>query len=210
MHKAFVGVSLIALSAGLTARAVAQAPPDSVHGNGTGAAAAAPAGDGALTMPAEVRGYHLVDSTQLGGDAGTQYDYAHDHDTLHVLVAPYQPGDRLAKRDDTTAYVLNDVDTFFQALELATRQGNDNHFELLHRGSEDMRSHGHHIAGSAGWARLTKLGTRGRLEVYSYYATYALPKVGVRVRAELPWLTARNTEVTPFTTALVGDLAAEY
>ena len=192
-------------------RARGQAGSDSLRDTTPAATPAASAGAAMLAMPAEARNYKLVDSTSLASDAaGMQYQYAHDHDTIYVFVAPYQSSDKVGTHDETTNFVLGEVDGFYESIYLAARQSALDRVQLLHRGSEDLQTHGHYVIAAAIWARRTKRGTSGRVDVFTYYAVYALPHEVVRLRAEMPWTTAANFEVVAFTKALIAGLAAQY
>jgi hypothetical protein len=137
MHKALARAMLPLVSVGMAQYVGAQASADSFHRDSAAPLAVAPTSEGApkqLAMPSDVRGYQLTDSTALGGaDAGVQYVYTRNKkDQVNVFVAPYQSDDKLGNREDTTNYVVGDVDAYYQSLEMAARQGNIDRFQLLH------------------------------------------------------------------------------
>jgi len=161
-------------------------------------------------MPLAVRGYQLRDSVRLGSDAaGVQYMYTRNKtDDIAVFVAPYRPDDKLGSADERSDYVLSDVDAYYQTLELAARQGNLEGFRLLHRGSDDLHTHGHSVIAAAVWAIFARRGATR--PVFTYYATYALPTEAIRIRAELPLITAGTEGVPEFARTLIASLAAQY
>jgi hypothetical protein len=78
---------------------------------------------------------------------------------------------------------------------------------LLHRGQDDLHVHGHSVRGASVWATYHRRGTPR--ELFTYYATYALPGTAVRVRVEMPSITEANETVVSFTKELIADLAPQ-
>lgn len=215
MQLALARATLLVVSVGIGFDAAAQATTDSTHRDTTAQGAApnaVPVANATAgtkpSMPTEVRGYRRTDSVSLGDDAssGVQYTYTRNKDDrINVFVAPYQPGDKLNTAEDTMNFALDDVDRFYQTIELAARQETVIHaFHLLHRGPNDFKAHGHTVRGAAVWATFQRRGTAGVL--YTYYAMFPVPGAAIRIRAELPAISVRNNEVPQFARILVGEI----
>ncbi len=217
MRLALARAALLVVSVGIGFDAAAQATTDSTHRDTT-ANTAAPNAVAVVnttagtkpSMPTEVRGYRRTDSVSLGDAAnGVQYMYTRNkNDQINVFVAPYQPGDKLNTAEDSTNFALDDVDRFYQTIELAAQRGTVIHaFRLLHRGPDDFKAHGHTVRGAAVWAIFQRRGTAGTL--FTYYAVFPVPGAVVRVRAELPAITVGNDEVPLFARMLVGEMSQQ-
>jgi hypothetical protein len=217
MHTTFARAALALVSAGIAFDVGAQVTTDTVHRDSTAQATATPASasatnmtPGVATMPTAVRGYQRTDSVSLGGISdGVQYIYTRNKvDQINVFVSPYQSGDKLSSRDDTTNFTLNDVDQYYNTIYLAARQGTVLYdFNLLHRGPDDLHLHGHVVRGASVWATYHRRGTPR--ELFTYYATFALPETAVRVRVEMPSITEANETVVSFTKELIADLTPQ-
>ena len=216
MHTTFARAALLLLSAGIAHDLGAQATTDTLHRDSAAQASATPAGAPATNtssdiapVPASVRGYQRTDSVSLGSVSdGVQYVYTRNkNDQINVFIAPYQANDKLGNRDDTTSYVMNDVDQYYNTIYLQARQGTVLYdFHLLHRSEDDLRTHGRNVLGGSVWATYHRRGTPR--ELFTYYATYALPGNSIRVRAEMPSITEANESVVSFTKELISDLLA--
>lgn len=214
MHPTFARAALLSLGAGLAYDAGAQTATDTLHRDSAAPAVATPAAAAAMntlsgiaSLPTSVRGYQRTDSVSLGSISdGVQYIYTRNkNDQINVFVAPYQSGDKLASRDDTTSFVMNDVDAYYNTIYLAARQGTVLYdFHLLHRSEDDLHTHGHNVLGGSVWATYHRRGVPR--ELFTYYATYALPGNSVRVRVEMPAITEANESVVSFTKELIADL----
>jgi hypothetical protein len=213
MHATLRRAALAFFSAAIAYNLGAQATIDTLHQSSTVQTTATPVAapvtnaSGLAAMPAEVRGYQRTDSVSLGGISdGVQYVYTRNKvDQINVFIAPYQQGDKLGSRDDTTNFVLDDVDEYYRTIDLQAAQGTVLYdFHLLHRGEDDLHTHGHNLRGASVWATYHRRGTPR--ELFTYYATYALPGNALRVRVEMPSITAANESVVSFTKELIADL----
>jgi hypothetical protein len=130
-----------------------------------------------------VHGYHLADTTQLGGGDGVLYRFKNGKDTISVVVAPYG-ADIPQSPNSATAVVEGEVAPVRDAFDQAAQRG-----DLLAYHKFGERADAIHVGSSAityywYFAAVQRRGEQGK---YIYYAAYA-PALGtVRVRAEFPW-----------------------
>ena len=195
MHTTFARAALLLLSVGLPYDVGAQSTTDTLHRDSAAQAMTAPAAapatstsSGMGSMPTSVRGYQKTDSVSLGNISdGVQYIYTRNkNDQINVFASRrIKHRTNWACKDDTTTFVMNDVDQYYNTIYLQARQGTVLYdFHLLRRNEDDLHTHGHNVLG--GSVRLTYHRRGVPRELFTYYATYALPGNSVRVRVEIP------------------------
>ena len=160
-----------------------------------------------LSMPAEVRGYHLTDSVQvgIGARAAVQYTYKHEADVATVYVMQYV-GEPPKTPAEATEVAQNDLEHIRDSYY---RQAQNN--EINGYGVSRDRADVIHVPGLtvqfywiSAWLRKI-----AQPIVYLYTATYALPTRLVRIRGESPaYETNLQEQMAVFGHELIGGMVA--